>query len=67
MLSTVRTWLSNQFEIKDIGEAGHIIGIKVLHEREKRMLCLSRESYVETILRCFSMQDSVKGMLGLVY
>ena len=35
MLSSVRIWLSNQFEMKDIGEAGHILGIKVLRDCER--------------------------------
>ena len=63
MLSSVRTWLSSQFEMKDMGDAGHILGIKVLRNRGKKMLCLSQESYIETVLRRFSMQDAKKGFL----
>ncbi|XP_047964739.1 protein GID8 homolog [Salvia hispanica] len=33
-----------------MGDAGHILGIKVLRNRAKRMLCLSQESYIETAL-----------------
>ena len=29
MLS-VKVWLSNQFDMKDLGEASHILGIKVM-------------------------------------
>ena len=63
MLSSVRTWLSSQFEMKDMGDAGHILGIKVLRNRGKKMLCLSQESYIDTVLRRFSMQDAKKGFL----
>jgi hypothetical protein len=28
-LSTVRIWLSNQFDMKDLGEARYILGIKL--------------------------------------
>ena len=29
-LSSFKVWLSNRFDMKDIGEAGHILGIKFL-------------------------------------
>jgi hypothetical protein len=63
MLSTVRVWLSKQFEMKDLGEAGHILGIKVIRDRKKRMLALSQEAYIDTLLTRFSMQNSKKGFL----
>ncbi|XP_042067219.1 uncharacterized protein LOC121810525 [Salvia splendens] len=53
----------HMFGMKDMGEVGHILGIKVLRDREKRMLCLSQESYIEVVLGRFSMQDFKKGFL----
>ena len=41
-LSSVKVWLSTQFGMKDLGEASHILGIKLLRDRQKRMLGLSR-------------------------
>ena len=32
-LLSVKGWLSNQFDIKDLGEASHILGIKLLRDR----------------------------------
>ena len=29
-LSSVKVWLSSQFDIKDLGEASHILGIKLM-------------------------------------
>ena len=63
VLSTVRVWLSKQFEMKDLGEAGHILGIKVIRDRKKRMLALSQEAYIDTLINRFSMQNSKKGFL----
>ncbi|MCQ7016867.1 DDE-type integrase/transposase/recombinase, partial [Clostridioides difficile] len=63
MLSDVRVWLSKQFDMKDLGEAGHILGIKIIRDRKKRMLTLSQASYIDTILTRFNMQDSKKGFL----
>jgi hypothetical protein len=62
-LSSVRIWLSKQFDMKDMREVGHILRIKVLRDRKKRMLCLSQASYIDTVLARFSMQDSMKSFL----
>ena len=52
-----------QFDMKDLGEASHILGIKLLRDRQKRMLGLSQASYIDQILAWFSMQDSKKGFV----
>ena len=59
-LLLVKVWLSAQFDMKDLGEASHILGIKPLRDRQKRMLGLSQASYIDQILARFSMQDSKK-------
>ena len=46
-LSFVKVWLSAQFDMKDLGEASHILGIKLLRDRQKRMLDLSQASYID--------------------
>ena len=42
ILSSVKVWLSTQFDMKDLGEASHILGIKLMRDHQKRMLGLSR-------------------------
>ena len=49
--------------MKDLGEASHILGIKLLRDRQKRMLGLSQASYIDEILARYSMQDSKKGFV----
>ena len=63
VLSSVKVWLSRQFDKKDLGEASHILRIKLLRDRKQRMLGLSKATYIDQILACFSMQDSKKGFL----
>ena len=63
MLSSVKVWLSAQFDMKDLGEASHILGIKLIRDRQKRMLSLSQAAYINQILVRFSMQDSKKGFV----
>ena len=63
VLSSVKVWLSSQFDMKDLGEASHILGIKLLRDRKQSMLGLSQATYIDQILAHFSMQDSKKGFL----
>ena len=53
ILSSVQVWLSTQFDMKDLGEADHILGIKLLQDRKNRMLGLSQGTYVDNILARF--------------
>ena len=32
-LSSVKEWLSTQFDMKDLGESSHILGIKLMRDR----------------------------------
>ena len=41
MLQSVKTWLSQKFFIKDLGEVSFILGIRIYRDRSKRMLGLS--------------------------
>ena len=41
-LSSVKIWLSNQFDMKDLGEASYILEIKLLRDRKNRILALSQ-------------------------
>ena len=63
MLSSVKAWLFKQFDMKDLGEAAYILGIKVIRDRKKRMLALSQEPYIDEVLARFNMQNSKKGFL----
>ena len=43
-LSSVKVWFSNQFNMKDLGEASHILEIKLMQDSQKRMLGISQAS-----------------------
>ena len=49
--------------MKDLGKVSHILGIKLLRDRQKRMLDLSQATYIDQILARLSMQDSKKGFV----
>jgi len=42
-LSTVKVWLASNFDMKDLGEASYILGIKLHRDRCNRMLGLSQD------------------------
>ena len=63
ILSSVKVWLSNLFDVKDLGDASHILGIKLMQDRQKRMFGLSQASYIDDILTRYNMQDSKKGFV----
>ena len=46
-LSLVKVWLSTQFDMKDLAEASHILGIKLIRDHQKRMLGLSQATYID--------------------
>lgn len=57
-LMTIKKWLSSHFEMKDMGEADYVLGVKIYRDRSRKLLALSQESYIRTILERFKMLDS---------
>jgi len=55
--------LSSQLDIKDLGEANFILGIKFWRDHKNRILGLSQVGYINKFLEWFSMQNSKKGLL----
>ena len=53
----VKSWLSSQFDIIDMGEAEYILGVKIVRDRSKRLLGLSQEAYITKMLQHFNMLD----------
>ena len=53
--------------MKDLGEANHILGIKLMQDRQKRMLGLSQATNIDQVLAKFSMQNSKKGFIPLTW
>ena len=63
VMSSVKIWLSRQFNMKDLGKANFVLGIKLWQECKNRMLGLSQARYIDKVLEWFSMQNSKKGFL----
>ncbi|GFS37982.1 hypothetical protein Acr_00g0055040 [Actinidia rufa] len=63
----VKVWLSHNFDMKDLGEANYILGIKLMRDYQNRMLGLSQAAYIDNILVKFAMHNSKKGFLPFRY
>ncbi|KAJ9551807.1 hypothetical protein OSB04_015852 [Centaurea solstitialis] len=64
-LQSVKSWLSKCFQMKDLGEAAYILGIKIYRNRSKRLLGLSQSTYIDKILKKFRMDESKKGFIPM--
>ena len=61
VLSSVKAWLSNQYDINDLEKKlVTSLGSSFCEIARKRMLGLSQAVYIYIILSCFSMYDSKK-------
>ena len=61
LLHEVKQFLSQQFDMKDMGEAFYVIGIKIKRDGSQRILGLSQETYIDKVLERFRMKDCLSG------
>jgi ATP-binding cassette subfamily B (MDR/TAP) protein 1 len=57
-IEELKTRLSECFEMKDLGPANHILGMRITRDRSVRRLRLSQKAYVEKILEKFGMEKA---------
>ena len=55
LLNETKKFLSNNFEMKDMGEAYFVIGIEIFRDRSQRLLDLSQKTYINKVLKRFRM------------
>ena len=65
LLESTKTSLKMRFSMKDLGEAAYILGIKIYRDRSRALIGLSQSTYIDKVLKRFSMQNSKKGFLPL--
>ena len=57
LLRDTKQFLSNTFEMKDLGNASYVLGIQIYQDRSKDILGLSQKGYIEKLLQRYNMQD----------
>ena len=66
MLYEVKQFLSENFDIKDMGEAFYVIDIKIHRDKHRDILGLSQETYVNKVLERFRMKDCSPSVAPIV-
>ena len=51
--------------MKDLGETSYILGIKIYRDRSNRMLGLTQSTYIDKVLKRFSMENSKRGLIPM--
>ena len=57
LIRETKRFLSQNFDMKDIGEASYVLGIEIHRDRSKKILGLSQKSYINKILERFNMRN----------
>lgn len=50
LINATKECLYLNFEIKDMGEASYVLGVKIIRNRSKKLLDLSQEAYIKRVL-----------------
>ena len=65
ILYETKSFLSKNFEMKDMGEASYVIGISISRNRSHELLGLSQKGYIEKILERFNMNNCSAGVVPI--
>nr|GEZ32445.1 hypothetical protein [Tanacetum cinerariifolium] len=64
-MDDVKSYLGRSFAMKDLGDAAHILGIKIYRDRSKRLIGLCQSAYIEKILKRYYMENSKRGTIPM--
>ena len=54
----LKVYLQKRFQMKDLGEAQHCLGIRITRKRDEGKLWLDQHAYIEDIIERFGMADA---------
>ena len=54
-IADIKQKLFSQFDMKDLGDAHHILGMHITQDRNNGLLYLSQKEYVQKVLERFNM------------
>ena len=56
-IATLKSKLNENFDMKDLGDASHISGMRIVQNRDKKVLFLSQSEYIGKVLKHFNMEE----------
>ena len=57
--------LHEKFSMKELGEAQHMLGMRIEQNWTKKTLRLSQSDYIRKVLKCFNMEHAKPGLTPL--
>jgi hypothetical protein len=57
-IDALKAQLSREFDMKDLGAAKKILGMKIIRDRKFGLLYLSQKSYIEKVIHRFNMHNA---------
>ena len=65
MIRKLKGELFKSFDMKDLGLAQQILGMKIVRDRKSKKIWLSQEKYVEWVIEKFNIRDAKPGSTPL--
>jgi ATP-binding cassette subfamily B (MDR/TAP) protein 1 len=59
-ITTLKAQLNSEFEMKDLGAAKKILGMKITRDKKSGLLFLSQHDYINKVIHCFNLSDAKK-------
>jgi Reverse transcriptase (RNA-dependent DNA polymerase) len=57
MIRETKKFLFKYFDMKDLGEASYVLGLKIHRDRNKGILGLSQQTYIDKILKRYGVRN----------
>uniref|UniRef100_A0A2N9F1D9 Reverse transcriptase Ty1/copia-type domain-containing protein n=1 Tax=Fagus sylvatica TaxID=28930 RepID=A0A2N9F1D9_FAGSY len=57
MMKETKFCLGSKFEMKDMGPANYVLGIRISRDRDSKLIYLDQENYLEKVLKRFKIED----------
>ena len=57
MMKETKFCLGFKFEMKDMGPANYVLGIRISRDRDSKLIYLDQKNYLEKVLKKFKMED----------
>ena len=61
LLHETKRFLSNKFDMKDLGNSSFVLGIQIYRDRSRDILGLSQKSYIDKVLSRFGISNCAPG------
>ena len=57
MMKETKFYLGSKFEMKDMGSANYVLGIRISRDRDSKLIYLDQENYMEKVLKKFKLEE----------